>query len=470
MNERARIYIYPWEEKILEELKNKCLQVDFIRGHPEQGNLQARLENIKKGNPDPVYYSELKSNLVFKSVIGEIEKIRDNIDGVLIFGPYCDRELTSVNLPVIITTEVLWGDQVINFYKNSRVVTSTLCQHDISPNTSSFRLNELAQRINLIVALKRLKQSRLLNIIPDNIKLNVEDANASLIDKISSKNYEEVYFRNLKNTFGLTVVNVLIDEMNKETSRVDIKKAEKMADKWIKEAKEVRWEETSREKIIKAAQQYFAIVKLMKKYNCDAVTVSIGSALYQNKLEIRPPLAEMELAKNGIVTSCESLIDCLVTQMLGFYVTGRPSFIGDTLGIDPINDVAIYGHCYAPINPHGDDRIPYIIRSHAVTPTTVGIKVELPLNETVTVAKISIYDKKISIFTGKSADGKSLYKDFEDIACRTKAVVKVNNIETLMANYDRQTFGVHRVVFYGDYKKEFEDLSAMVGFEVVEGA
>lgn len=98
----------------------------------------------------------------------------------------------------------------------------------------------------------------------------------------------------------------------------------------------------------------------------------------------------------------------------------------------------------------------------------VGIQVDLPLNERVTVAKISVYDKKISVFTGESVDGSSLYKNFEDIACRTKVVVKVEDIETLMRNYDRQTFDVHRVVFYGDYRKE--DIATLIGFEVVEGA
>jgi len=435
MSERARIYVYPWKEGTLKELKDRCPQVDFIEGHPKQEEAEAKLENIRKGNPDPVYYNKLKSNLVFKSAIGEIKGMRDGLDGVLILGSYYDRELTSVNLPVIMATEVLWGDQVMNFYKNSRVVTSTLCQHDISPNISSSRRDELARKINLIAALKKLKQSKLLNIVPNNVKLNVEDGN--IIDKISSEDYEEGYFGNLKEPFGLTVVNVLVDEMNEETERADKEEAERMADKWIREAKEVKWEEISKEKIIRAAQQYLAIVKLMRKYDCDAVTVSIGSALYQGKLEIRPPLAEMELAKDDIITSCESLIDCLVTQMWGFYVMGRPSFIGDTLGIDPVNGVAIYGHCYAPINPHGEDRVPYTIRSHAITPTTVGIQVGLPLNETVTVAKISVYDKKISVFTGESVDGRPLYKNFEDVACRTKVVVKVNNIKALMANYDR---------------------------------
>jgi len=331
-------------------------------------------------------------------------------------------------------------------------------------------------------ALEKLRRTRLLNIIPGDdssiasdifmsYSLNCED----LIGHASNEDYEEVYLRNLKEVFGLEIVNILVDEINEEREKADREKAKEIADKWIHEAKEVRWNEISKEQIIMSAQLYLATVELMKKYNCNAVTMSIGPVLRIGKIPVRPPLAEMELAKSGIVTSCESLIDCLVTQLLGFYITGKLGFVGDVitkdwLRQDLVSATFTVGHCYAPINPYGDDRrVPYIIRSHAVTPSTVGIQVELPLNETVTVAKLSVYDKKISVFTGKTVDGRSLYKDFDNIACRTKVVVKTNN-EKPMKNYykEKEIFGCHRVVFYTDFREEIKELATLIGFEVIE--
>ena len=326
---------------------------------------------------------------------------------------------------------------------------------------------EATERLKNVLG--KLKRTRLLNIIPENLKLNVED----LFGCASNEDYEEVYFRNLKEAFGLEIVDVLVDEINEERERADRKEAKEIAGKWIQEAKLVKWEEISKEQIIMSAQLYLATVKLMKKYNCNAVTMSIGPVLRVGKMPVRPPLAEMELAKNGIVTSCESLIDCLITQLLGFYTTGKLSFVGDVLtegwlGTKVAEATFAIGHCYAPINPHGDGRrVPYIIRNHAITPSTVGIQVELPLNETVTVAKVNTYGKEISVFTGETVNGSDLYEDFDNIACRTKVVVRTDN-EKPMENYDREIFGCHRVVFYNDFREEIKDLAKLIGFEVIE--
>jgi len=180
----------------------------------------------------------------------------------------------------------------------------------------------------------------------------------------------------------------------------------------------------------------------------------------ESKIDTMPPLAEMELAKQGIATCCEGLIDCVATQALILYITGRPSFVGDTLGIDPVNNVVIFGHCYSPINLHGDDRVPYIIREHAIhrfAPEIVknpepGIQVEFPLDETVTVAKLSLADRKLAVFTGTTVDGRQLYRNFDDMLCKSKIVIKTD-AEAILENYDSETFGVHRVVVYGDYRK-----------------
>ena len=40
--------------------------------------------------------------------------------------------------------------------------------------------------------------------------------------------------------------------------------------------------------------------------------------------------------------------------------------------------------------------------------------------------------------------------------------------EALLKNIDWKMFGHHRVVFYGDYRKEAGDLATLLGFELVE--
>jgi hypothetical protein len=170
------------------------------------------------------------------------------------------------------------------------------------------------------------------------------------------------------------------------------------------------------------------------------------------------------------VATSETLIDSLITQQIGLYLTGSTGFNGDYL-IDPFNEIAIIGHCECPFNPHGDNRkVSYVVRNLPLWGENKGgacVQVNLPIGETVTVAKISIYDKKITLFTGETVSGEELFTGWDDILCRTKLAVKTD-AEALFEHLDWKTFGNHRVAFYGDHRRRFKDLAVLMGFEVVE--
>ena len=95
------------------------------------------------------------------------------------------------------------------------------------------------------------------------------------------------------------------------------------------------------------------------------------------------------------------------------------------------------------------------------------VQINYPICDTVTVAKISLYQKKIAIFTGETVSGDELFPYWDDILCRTKLAIKTNG-KAVFENLDWGTFGNHRVAFYGDYRQEFKDLAKLIGFEVVE--
>ncbi|GAF73793.1 unnamed protein product, partial [marine sediment metagenome] len=125
-----------------------------------------------------------------------------------------------------------------------------------------------------------------------------------------------------------------------------------------------------------------------------------------------------QLFTEGIISTSETLIDGLITQQLGFYITGRAGFCGDYM-IDPFNKIAVIMHCELPLNPYGDDRkAPYIIRNLPLWQQNKGgaaVQVNLPIGETVTVAKISMHQKKIVVFTGKSVNGEDFWEHWDDI-------------------------------------------------------
>jgi len=108
--------------------------------------------------------------------------------------------------------------------------------------------------------------------------------------------------------------------------------------------------------------------------------------------------------------------------------------------------------------------------SYAITPENKGgacVETHYPIGEIVTVAKISMYKKKLSLFTGKSISGEELFPYWRDILGRNKVAIKTN-AKALPENVDWKSFGNHRVVLFGDWKEEFKDLAKLIGFDVIE--
>jgi len=307
--------------------------------------------------------------------------------------------------------------------------------------------------------------------------------------------YDRAYPERLKESLGLELVIVRSEELIQEIEKVEKGEAEKIADRWMEEAKEVK--NVTKEDIIRSAELYVAYRRLMERYAAAAITVSSWALIPDGKMKAMPPLAEMELAKKLMPCCCESLIDCTVTQMTGTYISGRPGFVGDVLnrwgGLSPIGtppkNLVIVGHCYGPINPHGGDRVPYVIRDHVLYKgdvgkgwmkswrsdsqiqasrqledehvTLVGITVRWPVDEVVSIVKFNVYDKRVSVYTGMTIDGNSIYEDFDHHLCRTKITIKTDvPFENIL--------GGHQVAFYGDLRGEIQDFARLTGFEYVQ--
>jgi len=318
--------------------------------------------------------------------------------------------------------------------------------------------------------------------------------------------YDKAFPSTLQKNLGVDLVIVRSKELRQEVVKADINKAEEIAHKWISDAEDVI--EVTKNDIVMSARWYLAFKSLMGRYNANAITTSSWAFFrpqyrygdeesMHGKSDAMPCLAEMELAKDLIPCCCENLVDCIITEMLGIYIYGRPGFVGDMIipseekfhfvseerdswidEIDFSNNMILFGHCYGPINPHGNDKVPYVIRSHVRQKgqneqcedehvTLVGIQAQWPIDETVTVAKTDVYNRKIAVFTGKTVDGNLFYKEFDNRLCRTKIAVKVNDVKSLIRNLD-PSFGIHRVVFCGDYRQRVRDLAELAGFEVVE--
>jgi len=336
---------------------------------------------------------------------------------------------------------------------------------------------------------EKLGESKLLTV-QDYDKINPLDQGGWEEVNAPIKDYDREYPKRLKEYLGIDLLIANSDELNQEIGKVSEEKAEEIADMWIDEAKEVR-RGVTRKDVIRAAKLYVALKELIERYDADAITMaSWHLAGHSNpagsKTNAMPPLSWMELSKENIPCCCESLIDCLVTQMVGTYITdGHAGFLGDILGgFEPIGtppeNVVIIGHCGAPITPHGDDRIPYTIRDHVINgadwaklfgpeDTVTATTVDWPSDEVGSIVKFDVYRKKVFVCTGTVLDGNSLYKNFPDTSCRNKIVIKIDEPEvyhTFSGGNFRKDWGIHPVAFYGDLRKGIKDLAELIGFSV----
>ena len=348
---------------------------------------------------------------------------------------------------------------------------------------------ENAKPLNSKETLARLKGKRIIAVqdYPYDKTNPLDQFGWPEVDKPTTE-YDRNYPKRLKKYLDIELIKVDFPELDATMKSIDRKKAKKVADKWVADA--TRVENVSNELLVRNAILYLSLKKLLMKYDGDAISVTTWffSGMKNPKgvqLELKLPMSILELSKEHIPSSCQCHIDCLTTMLIGKLLTGGyMGFDGDVLNeaaFEPKGkrpeDVVVIAHCGAPINPHGSDRMPYYIRDH-VHPPGCAATYDWPEDEPVTIVKFDVYRKKMSVFTGTALDGPALYKNFDNVICRNKVVVKLDDPESsylLPVGPEEGQFrdwfgswGCHQVLFYGDWKKEFKQFAETAGFQIVE--
>ena len=404
--------------------------------------------------------------------VANVKGDQENLDGVLYFGAL-PGGLTELGLPAI-AVHPLWGQWQYPFdaYAGQRVLTACLpVIPDASEAVLSSRLESIAEKIRLLQAVARMKGLTVL-IVTDKPTLGRYEPTALQIEAEGWDEYESRYLENLAE-LGTEVVVRPQEEMVSKMEAVADAEASEVARGWMEEAAGIRG--TTEAEIQKSARLYLVMRAMLDEYNADAITTE-GYGVFMHYAEEPIPsqgLPSSQFCTDGIVATSETLIDSLITQQLGLFVTASTGFNGDYV-IDVDNNKAYVGHCECPFNPYGDERrVPYAIRNlpqWGMDEQHKGgacAQVNLPAGEIVTVAKTSVHDRKLSLFTGRTVDGEKLFAGWYDILCRTKLAIETD-AGRLLSNLDWRTFGNHRVAFYGDHRERFKDLATLLGYEVVE--
>lgn len=169
------------------------------------------------------------------------------------------------------------------------------------------------------------------------------------------------------------------------------------------------------------------------------------------------------LTEGGLVGTCEADLDALLVQLIGQYLTGRPGFISDPV-LDLGRNQIVYAHCVAPTKVQGEQgkASPSVIRSHSESGESAALQVFYPKGKPVTTVGLNLLEQKMVVHQGQIVDNIDQRK-----GCRTKVAVEAD-LDTILNNWDYQTFGWHRVSFCGKFREQFKKIATLLELELIE--
>jgi len=436
-----------------------------------------------------------------ESIRDELGQRKKELDGVILIGigsgggPSRDYSLAFSGLPTLavynlfefmnfpykllergtVEEPVLVGET--DYQKPPRILTAELDRRSLcKPEITAAMFRDLVYKIKLLQAIKHLKESRILVVTPLEFIAQVDYQGD--INRRMPENYNEMYSRALEASLGIELVMVSPEEFFEAYDKADEQRAEEVSQEWIENARRV---DAGRSEITRTARAYLAFEALREKYDCNAVSTFMRRLKPNRRREDQfwPGLGlECGFKMEGIQAVCQNYPNILVTELLGYFLTGRPSMLGDLI-VDPANGTTILTHCGAPVNPYGDDRIvPYDIKTHAQSPvrntqkpgSSTGLQVEWPAGEPMTVWKMYVLHKKIGLYTGQVENARSVYDQdrIDAILCRTKLVTRVDNPGKIQSYFSPDEYGIHRAATLGDLREVIKDVSVLLGYSVME--
>jgi hypothetical protein len=260
------------------------------------------------------------------------------------------------------------------------------------------------------------------------------------------------------------------DELQSCYEKIDRDEAAEWAKRWSKQADDLPagdYVEPSRptpDAIQKAGGVYLAMLKLLKNYDTDSVTINCLGGFAAGKLPSYPCLGFMQLLNDGGQGVCEAMPDDTISMLMARILTGRPGFVSDP-ALDTSRNLVVYAHCVGTTRVFGsnDKSNGYRIRTlHNRDPRGACAESFMPPGYMTTSFRTNVGRKKMVIHQAKAIGTLDSEK-----GCRTKLIAEVRGDIGKLFNQWNQ-FGWHRVTVYGDVREPLAEFGKALGLEIVE--
>ncbi len=263
---------------------------------------------------------------------------------------------------------------------------------------------------------------------------------------------------------GIPLEYIPFSEVNAAWSGANKDEAAGIVERWKKTAIEIAG--VSDETLLTSAAMYLGMKSVIKRHNANAITVNCLGGFYGGHIHAYPCLGFHELCNEGLIGACECDVRSTAAMVAFTTMTnGRPGYISDPV-IDTSKRQIIYAHCVAPnkvFGPQGATN-PFRIMTHSEDRSGASVRSILPVNYMTTTLEIDNNKKEILFHQAVAVEN-----DPDDRACRTKLCAEpVGDIEKLFTMWD--SWGWHRVTFYGDLKEPVYAFADAIGWKVTEEA
>jgi hypothetical protein len=447
----------------------------------------ALTEKLRTTCPDVEFIPRTvdRSPVGYQRLLAEIKELKDDCDGLVIVGGTrvdgygitgeAKYPLAFAGLPTIIVGNLLNLEPTpyrTCIQRGAKIAVASLDREGILPaETSEGMFQDLLDKIRILDALRRLRQAKILFIKDPAQDIDIVDY------KVVAPNYNDTIVARIKETFGTEFVFRDVEELISGFHSVTDDEARGLADTWMSEAVSVQ--ENLEGEVLQSARLYLAIERMKNEMDVTpaAIMVSQEYRAIEEGITTTTSLPMMEFQKQGIIGCYQSYTGTTLAQLLGYFMAGRLSFVHDDV-VDIYNGLTLHMHCGCPINDlWGEGNLPYKIRDYTTgawhedlkrRDGAVPAEVEFPVGVPVTIWKVLPMFRKITVYTGTSVDGAALYDQWEDIICRNKLPVKVDDAERILLNRDLHEYGCHRAATFGDLRKQIKQLATFIGYEVEE--
>jgi len=257
----------------------------------------------------------------------------------------------------------------------------------------------------------------------------------------------------IKNIFGTTINKISMSDFLNLIDGMEGKKVEED----LKVQKEIfNVSKTSDEDLRSLSRIYLALKEMTGKYNLDAYAPQCWPEL---RMDRKTPMcaANGRITVEGIMASCEADMDCALTMLLLYALSGKTPWTNDFVNLIEENDTLLFWHCgNASYNlSNTKPKIEVIFEGPAQTATLKA--------GTVTVCRINHFRESFELFSGIGE------------AIDSKPVLKGSNMYMKMAQGNMEFIesmlrhGVphHNVVVYGDLSKELEEFANLMSLQAI---